>query len=82
MCIQGVCTASALVPTSTCPFGDDIIMDKVNFATTINLPEVQMSCEAASEYLKTNVNQFACLDSNFKSNCCNFCKRKFFECFL
>jgi len=42
ICIQGICTSSALAVVSKCPFGDDVV---VNQQTIYNqLPTTQMSC--------------------------------------
>jgi len=74
MCVSGVCSANAEIAESTCPFGDDLILDKINFATSFNLPEIQMTCENAWN-LGAISNMNFCSDSNFKSICCNFCKK-------
>ncbi len=74
MCVSGICTTSAAVAVSSCPFGDDLILDRINFATSASLPQVQMTCEDAWNFGATYDNNF-CSDSNFKSVCCNYCKR-------
>ena len=81
MCIQGVCTQSASVVVSSCPFGDDLILNYVNFFTSNGLPSVQMTCEVAWNFGMASNNNF-CSDSSFKSACCNYCKRKFFYTFI
>ena len=93
MCIEGVCTTNPVVPQSTCPFGDDIVVSKVTIYTLNDLPSTQMTCEAAFDYGVASLQQVFCSDTNFKSNCCQFCKSKnnflsflvlkfFFSCYL
>ena len=77
-CIQGVCSPSTYAPVSTCPFGDDVI---VNNQSSVNgifapLPKPQMSCEEIFAFifsLKQDPLTFCSIQS-FKSNCCSYCK--------
>ncbi len=62
--------------TATCPFGDDIVVNKVTIFTEDALPSIQMTCEAADNYGLTTLNQSFCDDANFASNCCQYCKSK------
>lgn len=75
MCLSGVCTASSKAPTLTCPFGNDIVVNKqVIFA---QLPTTQMSCDDVFDFIATSLNQFPlsyCSDTNFKSVCCSTCQ--------
>ncbi len=73
----GVCTANAAVPTSTCPFEDDVVVNGQTLFSNYVLPSTQMSCEAASVYFKNTYDGFACDQPNFLKACCNYCKSKF-----
>ncbi len=74
ICIQGICTSSALAVVSKCPFGDDVV---VNQQTIYNqLPTTQMSCPDVFDFISTTLKQFPlsyCADSRFKAVCCKTC---------
>lgn len=72
-----MCTASASVPVSTCPFEDDVVVSQQT--VFYSLPTPQMTCEAAFAYvLETNKENACDSQANFQTACCNYCKSKDF----
>ena len=76
MCLKGVCTASDLVPKRSCPFGDEIIVNKQVLGET--LPRTQMNCQDVFDYISTGLKKFPvtyCSNhQNFQAACCKFCE--------
>ena len=73
--MQGVCVDSSLVSQSSCPFGDDVVVNHVTMYA--NLPRPQMSCQDTFDYISTTLNQLPltyCNDERFKSACCSSCQ--------
>jgi hypothetical protein len=84
-CIQGVCTPTSYAPVSSCPFGDDEIVNSelqqvLSFLSLPNLPSSIMSCEAALSYYASSGFSITglCSDSRsssyFSTTCCSTCK--------
>ena len=78
MCLQGECAASAAVPASDCPFGDDVV-DNNKLLVLEDLPTPQMSCDAAINYISSlGRSPIAyCNTPNFGRACCASCKRNY-----
>lgn len=75
MCVQGVCTSSSKAPISSCPFGNDVVINHLTIYAS--LPKPQMSCEDTFEFISTTLNQFPvtyCTYPQFKAACCSTCK--------
>ncbi len=75
MCIQGVCTANSNAPVTSCPFGDDIVVNQQVISG--ELPSTQMSCSAVFNYISNTIGEFPlsyCSDPNFNFTCCSTCK--------
>lgn len=76
MCSAGECTTSTNAPVSTCPFGDDVV---VNQQVIFNpLPATQLSCPAVFDFIINNLGQSPltyCADERFKNTCCKTCAR-------
>lgn len=78
MCIQGVCTNSAIAPTGDCLFADDLMRSNVfgNFFG-FSFPSPVMSCQELIDYSINSLKYppgFLCQNSFFKTPCCNTCK--------
>ena len=74
--MNGECIANGLAPLGNCLFGDDVIVNET--VLDIPLPSVQMSCDSVLSYV-SSLGLFSlayCLDTNFRSVCCNTCKSK------
>lgn len=76
ICSNGVCINSTLAPTSSCPFGDDVIVN----STLVDdaLPSIQLSCNDFILYLlSVGKTPFSyCSNTTFRAACCNTCKSK------
>ena len=80
MCLSGVCTANTKAPVTTCPFGDDVVVNQQTIYA--QLPSTQLSCEETFTYISGSLNQFPlsyCADDRFKAVCCRTCQSKKFS---
>ena len=76
-CIQGICSPSSYAPVSSCPFGDDVVVNGAAIYT--QLPKTQMSCAEVFSFITNSLKQSPldyCASTDFRSTCCSYCKRK------
>lgn len=76
--MQGKCKTSPQIPESSCPFGDDVVVNN-HLVMYSNLPKAQMTCEEAFNFISVSFNQFPvsyCADARFKAACCSTCQSK------
>lgn len=76
--MQGECKVSPQIAESSCPFGDDVLVNN-HLVMYSNLPKTQMTCEEVFSFISVSLNQFPvsyCADSRFKAACCSTCQSK------
>lgn len=86
-CIQGVCTSTSNVPSSACPFGDDVVikaeiqqslsyMRLPDLAATINSCEDTLSFFASKNYAPNAFCTDVRTSRYFRNTCCDTCRSK------